>query len=522
MALKLSKKEQVRQSAEASLETFIRLIHPQRVLGQIHQELIQWSTRSQAKSHQLILLPRDHQKSTVMGGYRAAWEITRNPAIKILYISSTSNLAEKQLGFIKGILTSDIYRLYWPEMVHPDEGKRTKWTTSEFTVDHPERRSEAVRDPTVFTAGLTTSITGLHCDLTILDDVVVYENAYTEEGRDKVRHQYSLLSSIEGTDAREIAIGTRYHPNDLYSDLIKMEVPKWNEDGDEIDGEQLFEVFKDGNTAVENRGDGTGEFLWPRQQRPDGKWFGFDAKILARKKAQYLDRTQFRAQYYNDPNDYENASITRDDFQYYNKEFLNYTKGHWFYKMNRLNVFAAIDFAYSLSLKSDYTSIVVIGIDGLRNVYVLDIDRFKTQEISEYFRRLLQLHQKWDFHKVRAECTAAQEVIARDLKSNYIQAQGLALTVDMFKPTRHEGTKEERMDAILQHRYANKQVWHYQSGNCQILEDELLLRHPPHDDVKDALSNAIDTAEAPTMSARRSREDRPHLQLVNSKFGGIF
>jgi len=68
-------------------------------------------------SHLLLLLPRDHGKSWAAGMY-AAWEITRNPAIRILYISSTSSLAVKQNSFIKDILTSDNYRLYWPEMVH--------------------------------------------------------------------------------------------------------------------------------------------------------------------------------------------------------------------------------------------------------------------------------------------------------------------------------------------------------------------------------------------------------------------
>ena len=52
----------------------------------------------------------------------------------------------------------------------------------------------------MFTAGLTSSITGLHCDVAVLDDVVVKENAYTQEGRNKVREQYSLLSSIDRLD----------------------------------------------------------------------------------------------------------------------------------------------------------------------------------------------------------------------------------------------------------------------------------------------------------------------------------
>jgi phage terminase large subunit-like protein len=519
MNSKKDKRELIRLQAESDLESFIKLVHPQRVLGAVHSELIRWWTRQDAKSHQLTLLPRDHGKSAMIA-YRVAWEITKNPAIRVLYISSTANLAEKQLKFIKDILTSDIYRFYWPEMLHPEEGKREKWTNTEFSVDHPKRRAEAIRDPTVFIGGLTTTITGLHCDIAVLDDVVIRENAYTEDGREKVKSQYSLLSSIEAGDAREWAVGTRYHPKDLYNDLVSMQVDQYNEDGEIIDQEPLYEVFE---RRVENRGDGTGEFLWPRQQRYDGKWFGFDQSILAKKRAQYLDRTQFRAQYYNDPNSAESATISRDSFQYYERTYLNRQGGKWFYKGNRLNVFAAVDFAFSLRKRSDYTAIVVVGVDASNNYYVLDIERFKTDKISEYFDRILRLHQKWDFRKIRAEVTSAQKVIVQDLKTNYIRAHGLALSIEEFTPTRHMGTKEERVEAVLQARYNNGQIWHYVGGNCQVLEEELVVQNPPHDDVKDCLASVIDSAVAPSPMAGRLGLVRESFSTRNShsKFGGI-
>ena len=451
--------------------------------------------------------------------YRVAWELTKNPTLRILYISSTANLATKQLKFIKDILTSNIYRRYWPQMINLDDGRREKWTESEISVDHPLRKKEAVRDPSIFTGGLTTSLTGLHCDIAVLDDVVVIENAYTEEGRDKVKTQYSLLSSIEGTEAKEWVVGTRYHPLDLYNDLLEMQVDQYDENGEVSFQDPLYEVLE---KAVENQGDGTGEFLWPRQQRYDGKWFGFDEKILARKKAQYLDKTQFYAQYYNNPNDPSAANISPECFQYYDPSFLGRVNGKWFYKGTRLNVFAAVDFAFSLNKRADFTAIVVVGVDSLGNYYVLDITRFKTQRISEYFDNILRLHQKWDFRKIRAEVSVAQEVIVKDLKENYIRPHGLALSVEEFRPNRHQGNKEERNNAVLQPRYQNRQMWHYRGGHCQTLEDELMLSNPSHDDVKDCLSSAIEACIFPSQMHHNSQTNQMFLKTIsNERFGGI-
>lgn len=510
-------KTQVREQAEGDLEAFIRLIHPQRVLGGVHSELISWWTRDQAKSHQLTLLPRDHQKSALIA-YRAVWEITRNPAIRIIYLSSTSNLATKQLKFIKDILLSDTYRYYWPDMVNVAEGQREKWTESEISVDHPKRKYEAVRDPTLYTAGLTTSFTGLHFDIAILDDVVVMENAYTDEGRKKVETQYSLLASVSSTDAMQWVVGTRYHPRDLYQKMVEMNMDIFSDEGEVVSDEPIYEIFE---RQVESRGDGSGEFLWPRQQRYDGRWFGFDQNILAKKRAQYLDRIQFRAQYYNNPNDAESSTIR--EFQYYERHFITRDSGKWYFKGRRINVFAAVDFAFSRRKRADSTAIVVVGVDSVHNFYILEIDRFKTDMISDYFDHILRLHQKWDFRKIRAEVTAAQEIIVKDLKENYIRPQGLSLIVDPYRPTRNEGSKEERIEATLQPRYKNKQIYHYLGGNCQVLEEELILQNPSHDDVKDCLASCIEICVAPinSTSSDSLKFKEVNQILAQSRFGGI-
>lgn len=507
-------REDIRWAAEQDFITFVQLIAPEEVIGLWHKELASWWERDGAKSHQLVLIPRDHGKSRWVA-YRVCWWLTKQPTLRVLYISATSNLAEKQLSFIKGVLTSDTYRRYWPEYVEEEEGKRSKWTSTEIELDHPERKKENIRDPSVFTGGLTTSLTGLHCDIAVLDDVVVYENAYTNEGRRKVQNQYSLLSSIEGGEAKEWVVGTRYHPLDLYGDLLQMREEVFNDDGDKTDEQPIYETFQ---RQVESRGDGTGEFLWPRSQRKDGKWFGFDIQILAKKRGKYLNKSQFRAQYYNDPTDPDNVPVGNDKFQYYERKFVTFDAGYCYFKDQRLNVYASVDFAFSTRDKADYTAIVVVGADADGSIYVLDIVRFKTDRISDYFTEIKAAHNKWQFRKIRAEVNVAQKAIVGQLK-DMISKEGLALSILEYRPSAGQGSKEERIAAILEHRYDNMSMWHYRGGNIQVLEDELQSRNPPHDDVKDALASAVEISVRPSNRSSKSRKTN-QMDWSNKPFRG--
>jgi hypothetical protein len=88
----------------------------------------------------------------------------------------------------------------------------------------------------------------------------------------------------------------------------------------------------------------------------------------------------------------------------------------WYYRDQKLNLIASIDFAYSLSSRADYTTIVVVGVDPKGNYYVLDIDRFKTKLIGEYYEHLWAIYKKWGFNMLIAEVTAAQEPIVEDIQ----------------------------------------------------------------------------------------------------------
>jgi hypothetical protein len=500
-------KKALRAACEADLETFVRVVAPHRVLGAVHVELFKWWTKEGHKDNQLVLLPRDHGKSAMVA-YRVAHYITNNPDATILYVSATALLAEKQLKAIKDIFTSDIYRFLWPEMINEAEGKREKWTENEIAVDHPKRREEGIRDATIKAAGITANVTGLHCTVAVLDDVVVPDNAYSSIGREQVRAFYSQLSSIESTGAKEWCVGTRYHPADLYKDMMEM-VETYYVEEEEIENE-VYEVFE---RTVETNG----EFLWPKQRRADGKTFGFDERELARKKAKYLDITQFYAQYYNNPNAVETALIDKSKFNYYERSKVENLSGAWYVGDKLLSVYAAMDFAYSVTNTSDFTVIVVVGVDEDNNYYVLDIDRFKTNKISVMYDKAEAVYRKWRFRKLRAECVAAQRLIVQQFK-DFMRGQSVVFSIDEYYPPKTMN-KQERIAATLEPRYQNNQIFHYQGGNCQVLEEELLLNNPEHDDVKDALASCIEIAK-PTLSSR-SWGKKTNIVPFNSKFGGV-
>ena len=512
--------KETRQRAMNDLTFYARLVNPGYMYGQIHLDIFKWLEEytlygrgKTLTANKLIMLPRAHLKSHIVATW-ASWIVVRHPEVTILYVSATSGLAETQLSAIKNIMQSPVFMRYFPEYIQEQEGKRARWNNTTVTVDHIQRSKEGIRDATIETAGLTTNTTGWHADVIIADDLVVPENAYTEDGREGVVRKSSQFTSIRNAGGFTLACGTRYHPNDIYATWKTQEYVLFDEEENEIGKQSVWDI-------VEHAVEDNGIYLWPRTIRPsDKKAFGFGAQVLSRIKAEYEDRTQFYAQYYNNPNDPGSNRISRDKFQYYDRKFLQQRGGYWYFKSKRLNVYAAIDFAFSTAKSADDTAIVVIGIDSDGIIYILDIDVFKTDRISVYFDHISQLHSKWEFFKLRAETTVAQAIIVRDLKDK-MREQGLSINIDEFRPSRKEGTKEERIASVLEHRYDSGDIFHFKGGYTDVLEEQLVLARPPHDDIKDSLASAISVSIKPKGSRGAEKVNKNMQNIYSSRFGGV-
>jgi len=518
-------KEQIREAAEGDLWTFARLVNHNYAYGDLHEKVYRWLSKPEDYKRQLLLLPRGHLKSHCIATW-AAWEITRKPWVTIVYLSAGEDLAKNQIYDIKNMLTSTVYQRYWPEMLNQKEGDREHWSAYSFNVDNPLRKRRGIRDHTIIVKTVKSNFTGLHCDALIFDDVVVPNNAYSEVGRKEVQKALSQCTSILNPGGTIKSVGTRYHPKDAYKDMIEAKYRIWDEIVREFISESpLWEVMEE---VVEDHGDGTGNFLWPRTfSEGTTDWYGFDVQELERIQADYRSRNempQYYAQYYNDPNDDSTNLLDRSLFQYYDPKYIKVTPFGVFCKEKKLNISAAMDVAWTevnfsgIRSDPDYTAIAVVGVDEDGYYYILDLARFRTSNFQVYYDNVISLSEKWGFRKIVVETNAGGKLVAQEIQRLSRESGGLISVESKSNAGFGAKSKLMRQYALVNPKYELQAVFHRRDGLTSVLEEELVLERPPHDDLVDALGMAIEHIKIPSKSRHYLDDDKK--VITDARFGG--
>lgn len=509
----------LRELLHNDLYQFAKYINPNYCYGEIHERVFAWLSDPDACKKQLLLLPRGHLKSHCIAVW-TVWTITRQPWSSIIYVSAGEELAKAQVYAIKNMLTSDEYRLLWPEMINVEDAKRDKWTAWAINVDHPERKRRGVRDATLLVRTVKSNAAGLHCSDLVFDDIVVPNNAYSPAGRTEVRQAVSQFSSVLNPGGRIKAVGTRYHTKDIYGQWETATRRMYSETGEYLRDEKVWDILEE---VVESSGDMTGNYLWPRTHSPAiHEWFGFDINTLAEIRAQYEsvgELAQFYAQYYNDPNDPSSSRLDYSDFTYYDRKHLEQSGGSWKINDQPLAIYAAMDVAWTEGESSDYTAIVVIGVDPEGFIYVLDMDRFKTSDYSVYYERIVRLHEYWNFKKLRIETNSGGRLVCNQLE-RFVREEGRTLVLEPNYVSANTGKKFERHAAVLEWRYKKKHIKHFKGGLTPDLEDEIVMARPPHDDLEDALCSAVEICKPPSSRSGRRGALRQNIIIASDRFGG--
>lgn len=303
---------------------------------------------------QLDLWAREHYKSTIITYGKTIQDILNNQNITIGIFSHTRPIAKAFLKQIKRELESNTFlQGLFPEVLHKNPEKEAiTWSEDAGLI---VKRTSNPKDATVEAWGLVDGQpTGKHFDLLIYDDVVTITSVTTPEQIKKTTDALKMSYNLGARGGARRFIGTRYHINDTYAEIIKLGTVK----------PRIHTATKEGVYP------GTPVLLTKTE---------LDEK--RRDQGPYTFNTQMM------------QNPVADKSMGFKAEWLKYveTKLIW----EDWNRYLIVDPAGSKKkLSGDYTVIVVIGLAPDGNYYRIDAIRDR-MNLAERTRKVFEFHRKY-------------------------------------------------------------------------------------------------------------------------------
>ena len=166
------------------------------------------------------LWAREHGKSSVITFAKTIQDLLRDPEISVGIFSHTRPIAKSFLKQIKRELEDNtLLKSIFPDVLWQEPFKQApQWNEDGITV----RRTGNPKEATVEAWGLVDGQpTGRHFKLRVYDDVVTRENVTTAEQILKTTEAFELSDNLGSRGGAVRMIGTRYHLNDTYADVLK-------------------------------------------------------------------------------------------------------------------------------------------------------------------------------------------------------------------------------------------------------------------------------------------------------------
>jgi phage terminase large subunit-like protein len=293
---------------------------------------------AQDNRRSVLLLPRGHAKTTGAIHHLARRIGASAGRLKIGIATASETDALKRSRAVRSIVEGDGFA----EVFGWARGGvvSRKWTEAEWTVRGAEGYAE--KDATVRAGSLYSLKPGPRFDLLLADDLIGPDESWTASQRQKAADRFwSVIEPMLTPAGQIIVLGTRWHEDDLYAELMRKGWPALVRPALEPDGRALWPSY------------------WPAE------------RLVA--KRDEMGSAIFDLQYQNDPSGMGGNIFKREWFRYVD---------HLPAKVMRR---AGMDLAAGTKERADYTALGEMVEDDEGNLYV----------VGSYADRLGEGHRQW-------------------------------------------------------------------------------------------------------------------------------
>ena len=429
-------------SIQNNFMDFVKHVWPDFIEGKHHKQIADKFDRlAKGEIKRLIInMPPRHTKSEFGSYLLPAWMVGRNPKLKIIQSTNTTELSVRFGRKAKALMDSPEYKSVFKTRLNPDSQAAGKWET--------EQGGE------YYAAGVGSAITGRGADLLIIDDPHTEQDALNNQALERTYDWYTSGPRQRLQPGGSIVvIMTRWNEKDLTGRLLNAQKGVKSDQWEIVEFPAILP---------------SGKPVWPEY------WKLEDLESV---KAS-IPLTKWNAQYMQNPTSEEGALIKREWWRNWEDEDMPPLQ----------HVIQSYDTAFMKKETADYSAITTWGVfteneDAPPSLILLDSLKGR-YEFPELRRIALEQYGYWNPETVIIESKASGLPLTYELRK-------MGIPVINFSPSRGND-KHTRVNAVSP-LFESGLIWAPKDMDFaqEVIEECAAFPYGDHDDLVDSMTQAV-------------------------------
>ena len=438
----LHAEKKIQNRAKTDFLSFVKCVWPEFIEGSHHRHIAEkFNKLATGEINRLIVnMPPRHTKSEFASYLLPAWMVGRNPKLKIIQSTNTTELSVRFGRKAKQLIDSPEYQQVFKTRLKEDSQAAGKWETS----DGGE----------YYAAGVGSAITGRGADLLIIDDPHTKQDAMNAAALERTYEWYTSGPRQRLQPGGTIVIVmTRWNEKDLTGRLINAQKEPKADQWEVIEFPAILP---------------SGKPLWPEY---------WNLKDLQAVKAS-IPGSKWNAQYMQNPTSEEGALIKREWWQKWESDELPPLE----------HVIQSYDTAFMKKETADFSAITTWGVftpNEDSGPCLMLLDSLKGRyEFPELRRIALDQYGYWKPETVIIESKASGLPLTYELRK-------MGIPVINFTPSKGND-KHTRVNSVSP-LFESGRIWAPTEMEFaqDVIEECAAFPYGDHDDLVDSMTQAV-------------------------------